>query len=1284
MNAPFKNVLFYCNLAIDLGKPEFRVGSYLHYLIPLAKALSSVAKVDIKIIMNDSVHEVMKASGDRRMAPSEWVVAISHSDMVRTFGIGDQFQRGMQTDSLTPDQVSAYHRLLGAKLGDWQPDVIISWESPTTLLRQAYPDALALDLMPGMFMRPPYPKTVCVDVKGIYNHSVVFEDGFFDSVEDREIELLNKLRNRYTEYYKYLGQPTFGYYNSKNPESFRKTILMPLQISGHFSFKSSCKFSDQFEFLCSVLSTIPKDVGVFATQYASGMVSECAINQETLPYLARSFPNLIYSAGFDKIDNISQYLLPFVDATVSVSSTIGLQSVFLGIPLLSPSTSHLTAYAAEQDVKRLENLFEGSHESHVNDARVAASLARQHLLWNEFLLVPEKLLSYLSLLYQARHATDPADRMPVYADTDWIEAEFVGGQTYERASRIISPYGGRFVLSSNKLAQARKQMKSTSVVSFDIFDTLLSRPVYHPADVFMLVRRRLQNDPGYQSIDYIVKNFVQIRQSAEMSIRRSIDAACKENPAHKPEEMTLDQIYQEISKVFPAFEPYAKDIQALEQEFEYEVLMPRTTGRAIYISALNQDKRIIAVSDTSLSQKFLRKVLNKNGYSRIDEIYASSTIGLKKHSGRLFHQVLKAEKISAKDVLHIGDNEIGDVEMPTAAGINVLHIPSAREQVVRLVKERRIDMAPILGSFALRTTLALYGNRFKDLQRDEIVVDGVTQPAITQLIENERQFGYLVLGPIVQEFAIHCIETAEKLGLTHLCFLARDTWVIKEAVDTLIKATNKNIQTRYVYASRKGLLKASIATPEDVLKFYVSDFNQNNTIAQLVEDRLSIPRERVSNSLLKNLGIPNLDVRIKTIPFICVLQLLQTLLIENWETLSTEYGELREHYRKYLDSLDILDCETAALVDWGYKGTIHRMVEGISGSKYASIMYAGYAEDYGIQPHDTHIYASSTLSPHAKSEDFIVKYGLLLETILNKPEGSLVQIGASQPSEEDNEVGVSILLDSPPPPDHVAKVNGIHQGVLKMVTDFISSFGEISALPRFESNSSSYFASHVLGNPTLAEASCLAGLLFDNAFAGHPPRYVLEDPRTTADGKTARQIIQDSLWKEGASAIVLGNDPYVVRRRLVAEGAPEQSGEYEESQNFPSLPGVTLLYGFAKVETLNLDGESYAAAWAAEPVSAIDIRNSRTFNAFNSVQCSILFRKSVMLKNHEFKIYQGDQELNYSTRNISSHLAEIILTVNPRIPLVFKEPNFRTPSNKRDSRARLHWCFIDISLLSFE
>jgi len=125
--------------------------------------------------------------------------------------------------------------------------------------------------------------------------------------------------------------------------------------------------------------------------------------------------------------------------------------------------------------------------------------------------------------------------------------------------------------------QARLLRKDVKIVSFDIFDTLVTRPIEIPAALFHMVQTAAESMLGRQLPD-----FQRIRSWAQ-------GAAAQENS--EAEEIQLDDIYRHVADYYSL---HAEDAAALvhcEIEVEIRTALPRSQGKRLWSLALASGKK---------------------------------------------------------------------------------------------------------------------------------------------------------------------------------------------------------------------------------------------------------------------------------------------------------------------------------------------------------------------------------------------------------------------------------------------------------------------------------------------------------------------------------------------------------------------------------------------------------------------------------------------------------------------------------------------------------------------
>ena len=113
---------------------------------------------------------------------------------------------------------------------------------------------------------------------------------------------------------------------------------------------------------------------------------------------------------------------------------------------------------------------------------------------------------------------------------------------------------------------------SCSYVSFDVFDTLVLRPFWHPTDLFELMEQDVTAMVGVK--DRFI--FAQLRIEAEKIARdRNYQSF---GYAH---EVTLDAIYEILAELCPPLSGHIEDIKQLELHYELKFCRGRKKGKEL-------------------------------------------------------------------------------------------------------------------------------------------------------------------------------------------------------------------------------------------------------------------------------------------------------------------------------------------------------------------------------------------------------------------------------------------------------------------------------------------------------------------------------------------------------------------------------------------------------------------------------------------------------------------------------------------------------------------------------
>lgn len=207
----------------------------------------------------------------------------------------------------------------------------------------------------------------------------------------------------------------------------------------------------------------------------------------------------------------------------------------------------------------------------------------------------------------------------------------------------------------NKL---KRILQKYDVISFDIFDTLLKRDVGDISDIFLWTSREYERIYGEK-----ISNYKTIRVNAQENAAKRFGHKC----------YNYDNIYELMEGVS---EQQKERLKKLELEIENMFLQVYEPIKLIYDWCIQNKKKVYLVSDMYMSSKNLTVILKNKNIDGYEAIYVSSEYGENKSDGKLFKIMLRNEKISEKNVLHIGNSRKSDVLGANIAGIRAVWIQS--------------------------------------------------------------------------------------------------------------------------------------------------------------------------------------------------------------------------------------------------------------------------------------------------------------------------------------------------------------------------------------------------------------------------------------------------------------------------------------------------------------------------------------------------------------------------------------------------------------------------------
>jgi predicted HAD superfamily hydrolase len=463
-------------------------------------------------------------------------------------------------------------------------------------------------------------------------------------------------------------------------------------------------------------------------------------------------------------------------------------------------------------------------------------------------------------------------------------------------------YENKLVIDHQYISKICHQAKDYSVISFDIFDTILTRLFECPIDVFSYVEKLLYEQKIF------LDNFAINRVKAEEEAR-----VCASQQEFR-EEITVNDIYNQLAIIYPYKEKELIQAQELELTVEMQCIVPSVDNQTLIRKLKELGKKIIFVSDIYLSKKFIAKLLKEKNFTEYDELYVSAELMQTKNSGRIWQTVIKNNP--NQKILHIGDNIHADIMQPKKSGIDTYHY-------TRLLGERRIgaQLSTNLIPFSLMSKMNyLYSNI--DIEEKDKEASFWTNLGIT------------LGGMLLQSFTSWLSEEIIKNKIEHIYFCARDAQIIYNTWNELNYNNKCNTQSSYLYLSRKVLrlpvcyieLNNHNKLSESSLSFLVNESIRHSDTYRTYFKRLNIDLNYITKtSFNKKFGTLDSEVNFNK------LNELKSFLQQ--ELLPVLKPYFYEHYKNtlaYCQQEGIFDLsKKIAIVDIGWGGTIQMAIEDL-------------------------------------------------------------------------------------------------------------------------------------------------------------------------------------------------------------------------------------------------------------------------------------------------------------------------------------------------------------------
>ncbi len=608
-------------------------------------------------------------------------------------------------------------------------------------------------------------------------------------------------------------------------------------------------------------------------------------------------------------------------------------------------------------------------------------------------------------------------------------------------------------------------VNDASAVSFDVFDTLITRSLIKPRDIHF-----------YVGVTACPKLGIELQPFQYMNLRLACEKEARERSDR--EDVTLDEICAVLRERLFVGEKEAEALRNAELDAERRFSVRRDAMKEVYDYAVAQGKKIFFLSDMYLPRDFIVELLRRHGYDAAAEnTIVSSEEGVLKHTGNLFKRLIaRAAPAEPSEILHIGDNFNADIKPARALGIRAYYCENPHEFFLALPAVARLFRVNAEGS-ELRMGLSLYlglaANRLcegvhpKKLYDPDSLFNG-----------SAYGLGYFGLGIFMLNFCAWLKRYCLKNGVEQLAFLARDGQIIKDVYDAIAGDDPALPKSVYLYSSRRMFSIPSFRTPADLNIIFNNYFE--GRVGDFVKTRLGLaePEElKEAEKILKeNPGVSFSDAVATTSSLARdVVKALENLILAN---AAKERDAILRYFAETLDP-----GRPTALVDLGYNGSIVRYYNKLTGGNAVSV---NVAADAAAHEKYSYPYGQQTLG-YVLGEIPFVEYNYNLRRIVpmletcfsakdNQAERAVIRNGRCEV--------LFIEDEQSKDPRRLGFVDDLRAGVTDFVKDFAAAAKDDPGLFVTNPVDASKSLTFHFNEPSFKDIAIWDGVYFENNFAG--------------------------------------------------------------------------------------------------------------------------------------------------------------------------------------------------------
>lgn len=575
--------------------------------------------------------------------------------------------------------------------------------------------------------------------------------------------------------------------------------------------------------------------------------------------------------------------------------------------------------------------------------------------------------------------------------------------------------------SDQRYLRLKSAIDKHDVISFDIFDTLGTRYVFEPKDIFRL----MDLDERVRGV-FSGYKFSDSRIAAETRVRKNLKNS---NTLKDP---TLEDIYDELALSLNINNKSRQKILEIELEFEIKYFNRNNALVELYNYAIKQNKRIAIVSDMYLPRYAIESMLSKIEVDNYEKLYLSSELLVTKKFGDVYPLVISDFNVSPSQILHIGDNRISDVVMAERSGISALQLTDCRFRFIKDLNNKHLNNC--FPKFKKDRDINLLSTRLNyGLIINKFYTDSISS---NLQLNSDRHLGYAIVGPFLLSLILRIRRIAKDNSIDKIFWLARDGYLPYMASQIIEQEIGVSYESEYLPVSRKLLFPFYKQTIAGINKIFDISYRPDYLVYNFINERFG----KVGFDILNNEHGRDVDNILNQFMFehhdsILKLFTNNISLISSWSL--NEFKNFTLFYSKKFAKQN-----KCALFDVGRKGTFQNIFSQVFNTEFFGFYVLNSQDIY----YNSHGKFDSFLGVIDKFERRINFDTIIYELFLSDINPSYSSFVREEPERSKN--GVS--------PEESSYIEKVQDYALEFVRDACKVFGD--AIPHLEQDP--YYASY--------------------------------------------------------------------------------------------------------------------------------------------------------------------------------------------------------------------------------